>query len=250
MRIGAQGYQGDHGKAAAADDNGATPAMPAAGPPTPPAAPSATDSHSSNLDKVQLALDVGGMLPGIGVVFDIANAGIHAARGNWGEAAMSLVSAVPGIGDAAKAAVLAKKALVAAHGVALASKTVAKGGVFMGAAASRGALKVTKGGVYSLVEKTTGNVLRTGMTGNLRRRAAQHRKNPLTKDLEFKVLHFTDSYFERRGLEQMAYLMYQSTAVFNHQRALRPTHKLRGLYVATAKRYLKRNGKEIPDWFK
>jgi hypothetical protein len=67
------------------------------------------DSTTAILDGVQLALDVGGMLPGIGIAFDIANAGIHAARGNWGEAGLSLIGAVPGIGDAAKGLAMTAK---------------------------------------------------------------------------------------------------------------------------------------------
>ncbi|WP_187345105.1 RHS repeat-associated core domain-containing protein [Cystobacter ferrugineus] len=92
------------------------------------------DSTTAILDGVQLALDVGGMLPGIGIAFDIANAGIHAARGNWGEAGLSLIGSVPGIGDAAKGLAMTAKvggtAAVLAAVVHLANKAgdAAKGG--------------------------------------------------------------------------------------------------------------------------
>ena len=88
------------------------------------------------------------------------------------------------------------------------------------------------------------------MTGDLMQRAAQHKRAALTKDLDFKVLYRTDSYFERRGLEQLIYLKYSATAKLNHQNAVRASHALRGLYFGAAKRYLKRHGEEIPSWFK
>jgi RHS repeat-associated protein len=46
-------------------------------------------------------LDWLGMIPVVGVVFDIANAGLYAAEGNYLMAGLSAVSAIPGIGDAA-----------------------------------------------------------------------------------------------------------------------------------------------------
>lgn len=53
------------------------------------------------LDTTQSLIGVAGFIPGFGSLFDIGNAGISAARGNWGQAAMDLVFAVPGAGDAA-----------------------------------------------------------------------------------------------------------------------------------------------------
>lgn len=68
----------------------------------------------SVLDGIQLALDVAGLAPGVGAIPDLLNASISALRGNWGEAGMSLLAAVPGIGDAATATKLAKKGVKAA----------------------------------------------------------------------------------------------------------------------------------------
>lgn len=53
------------------------------------------------------ALDVAGFVPGLGAVPDLINAGIYAAEGDMGNAAMSAVAAVPAFGDAAKGASLA-----------------------------------------------------------------------------------------------------------------------------------------------
>lgn len=68
------------------------------------------------LDGLQLALDAAGLVPGFGMVPDLINAAISAFRGDWTGAAFSLVAAVPGIGDAAGAAKLAK------NGVKMAGK--------------------------------------------------------------------------------------------------------------------------------
>ena len=56
------------------------------------------------LDWTQDALDIGGFIPGVGVVLDLANAGISVARGDYGRAAMSAFAAVPGLDYAAAGA--------------------------------------------------------------------------------------------------------------------------------------------------
>ena len=60
-------------------------------------------------DKVHNTLDVAGMVPGLGNVADGINAGLHAARGNWKDAALSAAAMVPGAGQAVTAGKLAKK---------------------------------------------------------------------------------------------------------------------------------------------
>lgn len=61
------------------------------------------------LDALQLTLDAAGFLPGVGAIPDIVNAGISLLRGRYADAAMSLLAAVPGIGDAAAAVKIAKR---------------------------------------------------------------------------------------------------------------------------------------------
>ncbi|WP_051290009.1 DUF6531 domain-containing protein [Paenibacillus massiliensis] len=61
-------------------------------------------------DKIQTGLDVLGMLPGVGAVFDVINAGISLGRGDFLGAGLSLVCMIPGVGDAFGAARLAGKA--------------------------------------------------------------------------------------------------------------------------------------------
>lgn len=60
------------------------------------------------LDGIQMVLDVGGMVPLLGAAPDLLNAGISALRGDWLGAGISLVAAVPGIGDAIGGAKIAK----------------------------------------------------------------------------------------------------------------------------------------------
>ncbi|MCE7006676.1 DUF6531 domain-containing protein [Kibdelosporangium philippinense] len=58
---------------------------------------------------VHTALDVAGMIPGIGEIADIANAAIYAAEGDWENAAWSIAGAIPFGGNAATAAKWARR---------------------------------------------------------------------------------------------------------------------------------------------
>ena len=81
----------------------------------------ATNSSGlSTSDWIHTGLDVLGMLPGIGAAFDVANGVLYLAEGNYGEAALSFVSAIPGYGDAIGGANAARKGLSFAN-TALAS---------------------------------------------------------------------------------------------------------------------------------
>lgn len=80
----------------------------------------------SVLDGIQLALDIAGLAPGVGAIPDLLNASISALRGNWTEAGMSLLAAVPGIGDAAAAAKMAQKGVKAAKTTAKKAGTAVK----------------------------------------------------------------------------------------------------------------------------
>lgn len=68
---------------------------------------------ASGLGQLQTALDVAGFIPIVGIVADVANAGIYAYHGSYGMAAMAMVGAVPIVGDgiaiAAKGARAASK---------------------------------------------------------------------------------------------------------------------------------------------
>jgi filamentous hemagglutinin len=65
----------------------------------------------AELDKVQTGLDVAGAVPTPAEIpANVANAGISAARGNYGDAALSAASIVPGVGLIVKGAKLSKGA--------------------------------------------------------------------------------------------------------------------------------------------
>jgi RHS repeat-associated protein len=68
---------------------------------------------NSTLNHIQTALDVAGFIPVVGDFANAGNAIISAARGNFGEAALSAVAAIPlvgVVGEAAKGAKIAKEA--------------------------------------------------------------------------------------------------------------------------------------------
>ncbi|MFI5839644.1 DNRLRE domain-containing protein [Catenuloplanes sp. NPDC051500] len=79
------------------------------------------DGHLSLGDIGHAALDVAGLVPGVGEVADLANAAWYAAEGDYGNAALSAASAVPFAGyaaSAAKGAKYAAKGVDAAQGAA------------------------------------------------------------------------------------------------------------------------------------
>ncbi|MEO0510797.1 MAG: RHS repeat-associated core domain-containing protein [Verrucomicrobiota bacterium] len=60
--------------------------------------------NASVINAVQTGLSFLGMVPVVGFVADIANAGISVARGNYADASINLAAAVPGLGQAATGA--------------------------------------------------------------------------------------------------------------------------------------------------
>jgi hypothetical protein len=62
------------------------------------------------LDALQGALSIGGFVPVLGAIPDLANAGISAMRGRWADAGISALSALPFAGDAFGTINLASKA--------------------------------------------------------------------------------------------------------------------------------------------
>lgn len=67
-------------------------------------------TQQSFLDGVQMALDVAGMAPGVGAIPDLMNAAISVMRGDWVGAGLSIVAAVPGVGDVVGGAKIAYRA--------------------------------------------------------------------------------------------------------------------------------------------
>lgn len=62
------------------------------------------------------------------------------------------------------------------------------------------------GGVYSLRDPDTGEIVRTGRTNNLAQRRLQHLNDPVLGDYQFEPEFATDDYATQRGLEQMIFM--------------------------------------------
>ncbi len=121
-----------------------------------------TWDKATDIDTIHTTLDAVGFLPYIGAVADLANAGLYAARGDWSNAALSGVAAVPGIGDAVGLA--GKGAKAASKFIPKAGKTISKGN------------KAIQSG-----SKTFGNKI--GKVGKNLEDIHQRFENPLTKSV-------------------------------------------------------------------
>ena len=80
-------------------------------------------NKDSVLDGVQLALDAAGMIPVLGAIPDLINASISVLRGDWVGAGISIVAAVPGVGDVVGGAKIAYKGAKIAKNVSKVNKT-------------------------------------------------------------------------------------------------------------------------------
>jgi len=92
------------------------------------------------LDGIQMALDMAGMVPILGAAPDLLNAAISACRGNWGDAALSLFAAVPGVGDVAGGAKIVKNGVK----IAKSAKNEIKGSEKVASLAEKRAAKLEK----------------------------------------------------------------------------------------------------------
>lgn len=73
----------------------------------------------------------------------------------------------------------------------------------------------TSGGVYSLRDSETGDIVRTGRSSNLAARQAAHANSSVLGEFRFQVEYETDNYAEQRGLEQMLYDQNPSAQAMN-----------------------------------
>jgi hypothetical protein len=60
------------------------------------------------IDMVHASLSIGGFAPIVGAAFDLVDAGVYAVQGDYTNAAISAVAAIPAAGDAIKAGAIAK----------------------------------------------------------------------------------------------------------------------------------------------
>ena len=71
---------------------------------------SCTKPPPGALEILHGALDAAGMIPALGAIPDAINAGIYAIEGDWTQAGLSAVAAIPAFGDSVKGASLINKA--------------------------------------------------------------------------------------------------------------------------------------------
>ncbi len=120
-------------------------------------------------DSFQTALDIAGLVPGLGEIADCVNGCISLARGNYGDAALSFAAMVPFAGAGATVAKIAKKA----------KKAIDKA--------------KNNRGVYDLIIKNTDNLDQAyvGQSNDIYKRLSQHfGKGKAAKLKDFKsVVH-------------------------------------------------------------
>ena len=88
------------------------------------AAPPQSQGGMSASDIGHTVLDVAGLIPVVGTAADLINASWYAAEGDYVNAGLSALGAVPGLGDAATATKLGVKGADAAMGAAKAADAV------------------------------------------------------------------------------------------------------------------------------
>lgn len=103
-------------------------------------------------------------------------------------------------------------------------------------AAENAAVVEARGGTYLLRDAETGQVMRTGRTNDLARRAAEHGRDPVLRDFEFEPVHRTDVYNEQRGLEQLLHDTYNPS--LNKVRPISPTNPKLPTYQDAANAFL------------
>ena len=94
----------------------------------------------------------------------------------------------------------------------------------------------SRGGTYVLTHPVSGQVMRTGRTGNLSRREAQHARDPVLSRFDFEPVHRTDAYSQQRGLEQWLHDTYNPP--LNRIRPISPINPNRGRFLDAAQQFL------------
>jgi hypothetical protein len=99
-----------------------------------------------------------------------------------------------------------------------------------------------QGGVYTLRDPETGEVVRTGRSSNLAARQVRLANNPVLGEYQFQVEYQTDNYAEQRGLEQMLYDQYPEAQAanggYNYIRAVSSSNTNLSAYQQAARDYI------------
>jgi len=100
--------------------------------------------------------------------------------------------------------------------------------------------KSARGGVYRLVDPETDQIMRTGRTGNLAQREAQHARDRILGRYKFEVVARSDDKLVQRGLEQMAHDFWDPP--LDKINGIRLDNPNRDLYLNAASRFMQIHG--------
>jgi len=95
-----------------------------------------------------------------------------------------------------------------------------------------------RGGTYTLIDPTTGEVQYVGRTNSLARRRAEHALDPIKGQLQFQIDWITDDYKVQRGREQILYDLYRPP--LNRIRPISPRNSNLQRYLEAARRFEKK----------
>ena len=107
-----------------------------------PSLSSMTASHdskeSSVLDKIQFTLDIAGFVPAFGAIPDVINGLIYTCRGDWGNAGLSFLAAIPVYGDSVAAITKGAKLVKSARNAKKIHKVSERAKLFTGVKSFKG----------------------------------------------------------------------------------------------------------------
>lgn len=99
-----------------------------------------------------------------------------------------------------------------------------------------------RGGVYTLRDPDTGQVVRTGRTKDLARRQKEHNRDPRFTDYDFVIEARTDDYATQRGLEKLLHDKYAPKHNYIGPIRVQPPNPNMDRYMDAAEKYLNGGG--------
>ncbi len=195
---------------------------------------------NSMLDGIQLALDAAGFAPGVGAVPDLLNASISALRGNWADAGMSLLAAVPLIGDAAAAGKIAYKGMKAAKSMDKAANNLVKATKGLSKYEKR-ALLTKEASKYTGKDITAKELVKHGMSNEdakfFMKKVRYERRNVVNSALEEGNISIfkRESYINGQDLAHPVHIEKapKGTRYYQHMRRDAKNNLLMGDFVTT-----------------
>ena len=116
------------------------------------------------------------------------------------------------------------------------AETLEGGAYFLFGAGPGGRNRVSAGGGVYCLRNSSNQILRTGRTNNLARRASEHARDPLLRDYTFEPMYKTNSYLEQRGIEQIVHVKFQPP--LNRVNPISPKNPRLQEYLNAAKTFI------------